>query len=153
VAIQVSNSSGGLNLIDPVERLSPIPNQSQPRLVELGVQQGGARVLFAVLPGTVVTGAGTCTPGPIDCEVLSLAPNQAEVVSTQSGTQVGEFAVTGISARQHPSVAAANQARNDANPAGSTLLAHAALPALSLFQYEPSVGAVVDLRNLTVGGN
>jgi hypothetical protein len=155
VAIQVSNSSGGLNLLDPVERLSPIPSGSQPLLVELGVAQGGRRVLFAVQPGTIVTGPGSCTPGPIDCEILSLSPDQTETVSTQlaGGTTIAQFAVTGISAADHPSVAAANKARNAVSAAGARLLDNSPLQALSLFDYEPSVGAVVDLRNLTVGGN
>jgi hypothetical protein len=37
--------------------------------------------------------------------------------------------------------------------AGRRLLSTSTLSALSLFQYEPSLGAVVDLRNLTVGGS
>jgi hypothetical protein len=155
VAIQISNASGGLDLLDPVVRLSPLPTSSQPLLVELGVEQGGRRVLFAVQPGTIVTGAGSCTPGPIDCEILSLATDQTESVSTQSagGTTLAQFAVTGISAQSHPSVAAANKARNAVSAAGAKLLDNSPLQALSLFDYEPSVGAVVDLRNLTVGGN
>jgi hypothetical protein len=119
------------------------------------VEQGGRRVLFAVQPGTIVTGAGSCTPGPIDCEVLSLAVDQTEAVSSQSagGTTLAEFAVTGISAQSHPSVAAANKARHAVSATGAKLLDNSPLQALSLFDYEPSVGAVVDLRNLTVGGN
>jgi hypothetical protein len=153
VEIQLSNASGGLDLIDSVERLSPIPSASQPLLVELGVAQGGHHVLFAVQPGSVPTGPGSCTPGPIDCEILSLSPDQTETVSTASGAAVTQFAVTGISAQDHPSAAAANQARNAISAAGARLLSGSPLSALSLFQYEPSVGAVVDLRNLTVGGN
>jgi hypothetical protein len=153
VEIQLSNASGGLDLIDSVERLSPIPSASQPLLVELGVAQGGRHVLFAVQPGTVPSGPGSCTPGPIDCEILSLSPDQTETVSTAGGATATQFAVTGITAQDHASVAAANQARNAVFAAGAKLLDDSPLPALSLFQYEPSVGAVVDLRNLTVGGN
>ncbi len=36
---------------------------------------------------------------------------------------------------------------------GRELLNRSPLNALSLFHYDPSVGAVVDLRNFTVGGN
>ncbi len=155
VAIQISNASGGLNLIDPVQRLSTIPSASQPLLVELGVEQGGSRVLFAVQPGTVVTGPGACTPGPIDCEILSLAPDQGENVSTQSagGATIAQFAVTDIYAQDHGSAGAASQARNAVSAQGARLLSNSPLSALSLFQYEPSVGAIVDMRNLTVGGN
>jgi hypothetical protein len=155
VAIQISNPSGGLNLIDPVERLSPIPSTSQPLLVELGVKQGGKSVLFAVQPGTVVTGSGSCTPGPIDCEILSLSPDQSENISTQSagGATIAQFAVTGIYAQDHGSAAAARKARNAVAAAGAKLLTNSPLSALTLFQYQPSVGAIVDMRNLTVGGN
>jgi hypothetical protein len=155
VAIQISNASGGLNLIDPVERLSPIPSTSQPLLVELGVKQGGKSVLFAVQPGTVVTGSGSCTPGPIDCEILSLSPDQSENISTQSagGATIAQFAVTGIYAQDHGSAAAARKARNAVAAAGAKLLTNSPLSALTLFQYQPSVGAIVDMRNLTVGGN
>jgi hypothetical protein len=140
-----------VNPIDPLERLSPLPSAGQPLVVELGVLQGGHRVLFAVQPGTVVSGPGACTPGPIDCEILSVAQDQVETVS--SGSTAVSFAVTGITAQQHPSTAAANAARQAVDRAGRDLLSNSPLSALSLFQYQPQIGAVVDLRNLTVGGN
>ena len=124
-------------------------------LVELGVLQGGHSVLFVVEPGTVVSGAGTCTPGPIDCEILSLNPGQTEGISKQTAsgsTPVALFSVNSISADQFPSAAAANKARETASDVGRQLLNRTPLSSISLFQYDPSVGAVVDLRNLTVGG-
>jgi hypothetical protein len=156
VAVSITNSSGGFDRIDPLERLSVLPSQQHPLLIELGVLNGGHRVLFAVEPGAVLAGPGTCTPGPIDCEILALGQDQIEGVAMRSPTGViplAEFAVTTISADQHPSVAAANAARVQVSATGRTLLDRLALPALSLFSYEPSVGAVVDLRNLTVGGS
>ena len=84
VTLAITNSKGGLNRIDPVERLTVLPSKSDPLLVELGVLKGGDRVLFAVQPGTVVHGPGKCTPGAIDCEVLSLGTNQIESVSVQT---------------------------------------------------------------------
>lgn len=156
VTVAITNAGGGLDSIDPLERLSLLPSGHQPLLVELGVLKGGGRVLFAVQPGTVVSGPGSCTPGPIDCEILALGRDQVEQLSKQStsGTvSVGQFAVTAIKADQFSSAAAANQARNLASASGRHLLSKSTLSALSLFQYEPSVGAVVDLRNLTVGGN
>jgi hypothetical protein len=156
VGIALTDSSGGLDRIDPLKRLSILPNQGQPLLVELGVLQGGKRVLFAVQPGTAVSGPGECTPGPIDCEVLSLGKNQVEDVGVQGSsgvTDVAQFAVTDIGIDTYPSAAAAHKARAAASAAGRSLLDSSALPALSLFQYQPSIGAVVDLRNLTVGGS
>ena len=75
------------------------------------------------------------------------------VASAAAGSSSVLFAVTGISAVNHPSVAAADKARRASSSAGGALLANSSLQSLSLFQYEPSLGSVVDLRNLTVGGN
>ncbi len=156
MSLAITDSNGGVNTIDPLERLSVLPGVQQPLLVELGVLQGGKHVLFAVEPGAAVSGPGTCTPGPIDCEVMSLSPGQTEGVSKQTATgstPVALFAVDAIRAVDHPTVAAADAARRSANDAGRQLLAGTPLSSVSLFQYDPSVGAVVDLRNLTVGGN
>jgi hypothetical protein len=155
VSLAITTSGGGLNTIDPLERLSVLPNPQQPLLVELGVLQDTKRVLFAVEPGAAVSGPGTCTPGPIDCEILSLAPGKTEGVSKQTpsgSTPVALFSVNSIGAVNHATVAAADAARRTASDAGRQLLANTPLSAVSLFQYDPSVGAVVDLRNLTVGG-
>jgi hypothetical protein len=156
VSLAVTSASGDLNTTDPLERLSVLPSVKQPLLTELGVLQGGRKVVFVVEPGAVVGGPGTCTPGPIDCEILTLSPGQTEGLSQQTATgstAVALFAVNSISAADHPSAAAADQARRTASEAGRELLANTSLGALSLFQYDPSVGAVVDLRNLTVGGS
>jgi hypothetical protein len=156
VSLAITNSGGGLDTINPLERLSVLPSVQQPLLVELGVLKGGKQVLFAVEPGAAVSGPGTCIPGPIDCEILSLAPGQTEGVSKQTPTgssPVALFSVNSIAAADHASVASANQARRTASEAGRQLLANTPFSAVSLFQYDPNVGAVVDLRNLTVGGN
>jgi hypothetical protein len=156
VALSITNPKGGLDQIDPLERLSVLPSDQQPLLVELGVLQGGKRVAFAVQPGTVVTGGGTCTPGPIDCEIFTVGQDQTVTVSTQSASgpvYVAEFAIIGITAKNDGSAAVADQARREQSAAGRKLLDNSSSNALSLFQYDPTVGAVVDLRNLTVGGN
>jgi hypothetical protein len=153
VALSETNSNSGVDTIDPLARLSVLPSVDQPRLIELGVLQGGSRVLFAVQPGTIVDGPGACIPGPLDCEILSLAQDQTEAVShTGGGAPVALFAVTGITVTKHSSAAVTNVARRAASAAGRALFNQSTLPALSLFKYEPSLGSVVDLRNLTVGG-
>lgn len=156
VKLAISNASGGINTLDPLQRLSVLPSAHQPLMVELGVLKGGSRVLFALEPGTVVSGAGQCVPGPIDCQIVSVARNQVEHVGIQSKTGVAPvamFAVTGISVVTHGSVSSAKSARQNQSAAGRKLLDHTDLSALSLFHYEPSIGAVVDLRNLTFGVN
>jgi hypothetical protein len=155
VSLAITTANGGVNTIDPLERLSILPSKQRPMLVELGVLQGGHSVVFVVEPGTVVSGAGTCTPGPIDCEILTLNAGQTEGISKQTASgsaPVALFSVNAISADQFSSVAAANKARRTGSDVGRQLLSRSPLSAISLFQYDPSVGAVVDLRNLTVGG-
>jgi hypothetical protein len=151
----ITSSGGGINTVDPLTRMSLIPSDQQPLLVELGVKQGGKNVLFAVQPGAVVNGPGTCTPGPLDCEILSLGQDQTEQLSTSQGSlapsQVALFAITGVTAADYSSTAAADKARHAESAEGRAVLNQDTLPSLSLFQYEPSLGAVVDMRNLTVG--
>ena len=156
VKLAITTTSGGVNTLDPLERLSVLPTQSHPLMVELGVLDGGNHILFALEPGTTVSGPGRCIPGPIDCQVVSVGRNQVEHLGVRSASGVAPvalFAVTGISVVTHPSVSAAEKARQAYSAAGQTLLRHSNLSALSLFHYAPSVGAVVDMRNLTFGVN
>jgi hypothetical protein len=156
VTFAMTNPSGGLDTIDSLTRLSALPSDGQPLMVELGVLQGGHRVLFLLQRGTQVSGPGTCTPGPIDCEILSMAPGQIERLGTASSTgsdSVGLFAVTGISARRYDSNASAARARRAVSAFGLHLISRSTSGALPLFRYEPGLGALVDLRNLRVGGN
>ena len=155
VKLAITNSLGGVDTINPLERLSVLPSPQLPLLVELGVLKGGSRVLFAVQPGVVVSGAGSCIPAPIDCEILSLHQGQIEALGMRSSSgvePVALFAVTGITAADHPSVADANKARQESSAAGRAVLSASPSAALSLFQYQASIGALVDLRNLTVEG-
>jgi hypothetical protein len=157
VTVAMSSPARGLYTIDPVQRLSTLPSAQQSLLVELGVLSGGHRVLFVVQPGTLVRGPGRCTPGPIDCEIVSLAPGQIEWLGTSgSGTTgvtgVALMAVTAISAANYSSSAAAEKARNDESAVGRRLLSQSTYKSLSLFEFKPSLGALVDLSNVTVGG-
>jgi hypothetical protein len=155
VSLAVSYPSGQLDTIDPVNRLTVLPNAGMPLLVELGVLQGGRSVLFAREPGAVLSGPGRCTPGPIDCQILSLGVGQNEMLSTRSSSGTSEialFAVTSIKAHDLGSSSAAFRARRHASPAGRSVLANSQLSVLRLFRYEPNLGVVVDLRNLSIGG-
>jgi hypothetical protein len=156
VSFAITNASGGFDTTDPLERLSPIPGAADPLLVEMGVLQGGRRVLFAVQPGALLNGPGQCIPGRVSCQLITLAPGQVESLSRQTpaGAQrVAWFAVTGIGVARHRSPAAASTVRRAASPAGRRLLSSSQPAALSLFSYDPAQGVVLDLRNLTVGGS
>jgi hypothetical protein len=152
-AVTVSITHGtGVDRIGSLERLGTLPSPQHPLLVELGVLKGGRRVLFAVMPGTVLSGPGSCTPGPINCQVLSLGTDQIESVSKPGMAAPAMFAVTAISARHYRSARAAATARSSASSLGRRLLSHSRAGALSLFPYKPGVGAIVDQRDLTIGG-
>ena len=156
MTLAITTAKGGFNTIDPLQRLSVLPSAHQSLLIMLGVLQGRGRVLFAVQPGAVVSGPGTCTPGPLDCEILSVAPGQTEALYQRVATgdlSAGMFSVTAVSADDYGSAAAATKARGTVSPTGRALLAASPLTAPSLFVYDPTLGAVVDERNLTVGGN
>jgi hypothetical protein len=156
VALAFTTPDGGLNTIDPVQRLSPLPSTKQPLLLELGVLEGGSQVLFVVMPGTILSGPAKCLPGKVDCQLISLAPNQIEslyTTGTSGAIHVSDFAVTSIRPVSHKSVAEANKARRQVSTAGQKLLRGLKYDALSLFPYEPGVGAIVDQRNLTAGGS
>jgi hypothetical protein len=152
VTLAVTDQSGGFITVDPFERLGAIPSDAQPWLVQLGVLDGGKRVLFAVAPSATPSGPATCVPGPLDCEVLSVAPGQDETVAGPNGNPV-TFQITGISAMTDASAAAAAKARTTADAAGTTTVRAWQPTALALFPYVPSRGVVVDERNLIVGGN
>lgn len=156
VSLSLTSQGGSLNAVDPLERLSVLPSEPQPLLVYLGVLKGGHRALFVVQPGTAVSGPGGCTPGPTDCEILSLAEGQIETIATHTDSGVSNvamFAVTAIKVKDYSSADAAKRARREVSATGKTLIDSSTLPALSLFEYRPAVGAVVDLRNLAVGGD
>lgn len=155
VEISLTTAAGGLDTFNRLERLSVLPSEQQQSLVYLGVLRGGRNALFVVQPGTVVSGPGKCIPGPTDCEILSLAQEQIESLSQSAGSGTSTlalFAVNTIAVDNFTSVAGANRARREASAAGRSLLAASTLPALPLFEYQPNVGAVVDLRNLEAGG-
>lgn len=155
VALALTNPAGGVQTTDPLERLSPIPNAQHPLLVELGVLQGGRRVLFALLPNVLVSGPGSCIPGPRDCEILSLAAGQVEELGVRWGSRAVPlymFSVTGLAPQAFPSSAAASSVRQAQSSAGAAILRADKLPALSLFRYRTRIGALADLRNLAFGG-
>jgi hypothetical protein len=156
VTVEITNGRGGVDKLDPLQRLSILPSAQQPLLVELGVLDGGHRVLFVLQHGAVVSGPGHCVPGPIDCQILSLGQDQVETISQRAASgvfEVAAFAVTGISADHYSSAAAARAARAKVSAAGQRLLRGNTDSALPLFPYELGSGTVVDQRNLNVGAS
>ncbi len=154
VGLSLSDPSGSLTSPSLQVRDSVFPNPQAPVLVYLGVLEGGQRALFAVMPGTSLSGQGSCIPGPVYCQILSLGQGQQESVATaDTASTPYQFQVEKIFGATQSSVAAATKARNAVSAAGRAALDNAALSATQLFSFDPSIGALVDQRNLTVGGN
>ena len=157
VSLAITTADGGLNTIDPLERLSILPSKQQPMLVELGVLQGGHSVLFVVEPGTVVSGAGHLHPGSdrLRDPVAEPRPDRGHLEADAHRLDSGRPVLGELDQRRSAPVGRrGEQGSPRPRPSvGRELLNKSPLSAISLFQYDPSVGAVVDLRNLTVGGN
>jgi hypothetical protein len=152
VAVALTTASGGLDARD-LARLSVLPSDQQPLLVELGVLRGGNRVLFVVERGATVSGPGSCTPGPVDCEILALSPGQVETVSAKAGGVATQMAVTQVITAHHSSPAAAQTDRSSYAADGLKLLHQYWPSVLSLFPYNPSLGLIVDRRDLSAAGS
>ena len=102
----------------------------------------------------MVDGPGSCTPGPLDCEVLALSIDQVEAISVMVGSVkqgITYFSVTGIGVQDYATAAEADRARRAQSAVGAELIARDAEPALSLFPYDPARGVLIDQRNASVG--
>jgi hypothetical protein len=153
VVFAITDGAGNFHTVSSLRRMSVIPSLASPALVELGVLQGGRRVLFAVQRGTLLRGPGSCVPGRLDCEILSLAPGQVEAIARRganNSVSVHELSVARIAIVHHASVAAADAVRRSASAAGRKVLAASGSSALSLFRYDVARGVIIDLRNLHV---
>ena len=166
MTLAMTNTKGGIDTTDSVERLSVLtnsgccavsvlPSSQQPLLVYLGILSGGHSAVFLVQPGTVVSGPGVCVAGTTACEIVELQVDQVEdlsVTTSDTTALVAEFSVAAIKAINHSSVAAAKNARAQESPAGRALVKSSTSTVLPLFEYVHSAGVVVDLRNISVGG-
>ena len=129
MALAMTSPDGGLNTIDPVVRLSPLPSAKQPLLLELGVLQGGSEVLFVVQPGTILSGPAKCLPGKVDCQIISLAPNQIESLYVRARAAQRTYPTSPSPAsRLRPQAAAAAASRSGArSPRAASAPARGAL--------------------------
>ena len=146
-----------MNTIDPLERLSILPSAQQPLLVELGVLQGGHQRAVRGRAGNRGQRRRHMHPGSDrlrDPDALRRARPEAISKQTRDRHDPGGPVRGELDHRRPAPVGRrAEQGAPNASDVGRQLLNQSSLTALSLFQYDPSVGAIVDLRNLTVGGN
>jgi hypothetical protein len=102
--ISGAEKSSQLAALDNIKTLTPLPSIKVPLLIYRGVRKGGKDATFTVSGEAILSGPGTCTPSPYDCEAISLKTGQAEHVQylpTGSETAVTyELKVASIQAQE-----------------------------------------------------
>ncbi|MDA0166455.1 hypothetical protein OM076_39690 [Solirubrobacter ginsenosidimutans] len=64
-----------------IERLSVLPDETDPVMVYRGVEDGGKIAIFELTGDIVAQGDGTCLPTPEDCQYLKLHAGETEFLT------------------------------------------------------------------------
>jgi hypothetical protein len=113
-AYEVDVKVGGTVRTD-VRRLQLLPQRSQPKLMFLGVRDGGRSASFLNLDDAPVSGA-SCKPSPEDCERITLRAGRTALVG---GVPVS---ITGLQVRRLATDEAAERARVREDEVGRALV-------------------------------
>jgi hypothetical protein len=105
---------GGIVRTD-VRRLQLLPQRTSPKLLFLGVRDGGRSASFLNVADAPVSGAG-CKPSPEDCERITLRAGRTAFVGGVPVT------VTGLQVRRLATDEAAEQARVREDEVGRALV-------------------------------
>lgn len=71
--------AGDTNRRNNLTTLTVLPSQSNPVAVYLGIAKGGKKAVFMVSPDVVgLSGGGSCSPSPSNCQLLSLGEGEEE---------------------------------------------------------------------------
>lgn len=137
--------TGSVRRYGNVQRLSPVPNTTNPVLIFLGVKEGGKTAVFLTASLAAPSGKGTCTPSAQQCEYLSLKVGQPErVLALNPRGSWSEYTVevTKIHLRAMKTAVEAARARGQYSRAGAKLIAHArkVMPAAHLFDFSAGTG-------------
>ncbi|HEY5195556.1 MAG TPA: hypothetical protein VIJ51_00855 [Solirubrobacteraceae bacterium] len=156
VDVRVQDATGLRNLAD-LERLSPVPSDTNALAEYLGVAKSGRAADFVLNKGTVVTGPGACLPSASNCQVVELKPGQIEALLASSAAGPifqGIVTVTNWGVVGHSTPAAAATARRQESKTGRQLMLATPQPALDQLVYSVAQGVVSLLGNLgnTVAG-
>lgn len=119
---------GSLQSKSDVPRLSPLPSQTDPFFVFLGVSADGKTAMFLVSSDAVATGDGKCVPSPESCDRVDLQAGDTEFfdVATPDGkvTQY-QLDVVSVSRQVSANAAVAGAARSRESAAGRKVLREA----------------------------
>ena len=92
--------SGSLKNLDHVEAYTPLPSQSEPFFVFLGLKPGDPKTaVFLISSDVKATGDGTCQPEITNCETVEMHASETEFfdLTTDSGTKQYQLVVVRIS--------------------------------------------------------
>jgi hypothetical protein len=133
-----------------VQRLTPMPANSSPELVYLGVLKGGKKAVFLITSNVAVTlaasASATCLPGPNDCQVIELVPGDTVKLAPASGQPgVAKFSLTltALGVTKKSSSADATATRKNSSVAGQQVVAASSSTALADFFYDLALGSLV----------
>jgi hypothetical protein len=116
---------GSLQSKSDVPRLSPLPSQTDPFFVFLGVAADGKTAMFLVSSDAQATGDGTCVPSPENCDRVEMQAGDTEFfdVATPDGKVVQyELDLVRISRKRSATAAVASAARSRESSAGRDVL-------------------------------
>lgn len=179
--LNLTLADGSTQQVADAERLTVLPNNSQPEAIYYGVMSGGKAATIVVLPGYKVTTSGTCVPGLSNCELVELPPGTSLQLKTQytkpqtgstdsSGSDVNgdptnpqapppgpdphniTIATSSIRKAEHSSPHAAQVARAMSDATGRALLNDSHLAILALFTYSARDGVVAENQTASVAG-
>jgi hypothetical protein len=136
--------------LNDLERLTPLPPNSAPELVFLGVLKGGKRAVFLLTSAVATTlkasKSATCAPSMMACQILELKVGNTIKLDPANGT-VGvskfELKLTRLSVTRKATASDATNARQSASLAGQQLVAASLSTSLTDFFYNVSLGALV----------
>jgi hypothetical protein len=132
-------------------RLTPLPDEEQPVVVYLGVQDGGKVAVFLVDSDVVAQGDGACRPHPANCQTIHLREGETEffdVVDEQGNVSAQyQLDLIKIHRRTTASSSRAKAARAKASEAGRRLLrAHVADAGPLRYRYDRRTGTLERMR-------
>jgi hypothetical protein len=124
----------GATTRNDVRRLQILPQRATPRLLFLGVRDGGRSASFLNLGHAPVRGAA-CAPSPVDCERFTLRAGRTAFAGTAPVT------ITRLSLRRLASSAAAAKLRTREAEAGRALVTERGLD-LGDLAFDPATGTL-----------
>jgi hypothetical protein len=133
---------------------TPLPSAKQGLIVFRGVTSKGKSATFTIVSEAIPTGAGSCLPSAVQCEVVDLKPGETEQFDVQQNGQpvLYELRVLSIDAEKATTASSKASAASShrrgtgqwgVSRVGQELLRKAGLVALPFLRYSSQPGVLV----------